>query len=124
MMFGKRMIAGAAGLVLVAGMNGCGTPSGDTSTTEATVKGVVKLNGKPATEGEISFDASNYQRQVAPKVAPIGKDGSYTISTLVGPNTVKLGGSLLKKYEILSYRQKNMKVDRGDNTFDFETETR
>ncbi len=121
---GRRMIAAGIGLALAAGLGGCGTPSGDTSTAEATVKGVVKLNGKPATEGEISFDPSNYQRQVPAKTAPIGKDGSYTITTMVGPNTIKLTGPIVKKFGILAYRQKNLTVEKGDNTFDFETTTK
>src|SRR4051794_1620116 len=52
---------------------GCGgKPSVDSSNTEATVKGVVTINGAPATGGEISFDPTNYQRKFAPlAVAPL-----------------------------------------------------
>jgi hypothetical protein len=102
---------------------GCeGAPAVDTSTTEATVKGVVKVGGVPATEGEIVFDPANYKRKdVAARSAPIGKDGTYTIKTLTGENQVKLGGSIARKKPILSRVQHAYDVHPGENTFDFET---
>ena len=43
---------------------GCsGTPSVESSTTEATVKGTVTARGKPVTEGELRFNPTNYMRE-------------------------------------------------------------
>lgn len=111
------------GILLLAA--GCGDePTLDTTKTEAVVKGVVKLNGKPATEGEIVFDPANYQRNVPKVTAPIGKDGTYEVKTLVGDNMVTLGGVLLRKYGILQYRKFGFNVAPGENTYNFETETK
>lgn len=112
-------ISASASLVVAVGCGGS-PPSVDTSTAEATVKGVVKIDGKPATEGDISFDPSNYKRPAPVVSAPIGKDGSYTIKTMVGENTVKLGGSLTKKYQILQYNKTSFNVQAGENTFDYD----
>src|SRR4051794_33165492 len=75
---------------------GCGDakPSVNSSMTEATVKGTITIRGKPANGGTISFDPSNYKRKSEPaRTASIGKDGSYTIKTLVGLNQVTFSGS-------------------------------
>jgi hypothetical protein len=71
---------------------GCGDskPSVSTSRQPVTVSGTVKIRGKLASEGEISFDPSNYLRNEAPRTAPISKDGRYSITTLVGQNTVRV----------------------------------
>jgi hypothetical protein len=107
-------------VVLVLGCEG-GRPSVDTSNTEATVKGVVKINGVPATEGEIAFDPANYKRKdVAQRSAPIGPDGTYTIKTLTGENQIRLGGSLARKKPIAARTAHTLDVKPGENTFDFE----
>jgi hypothetical protein len=120
----RRPLAGlvtAVSFFILAGCEG-GPPSVDTSSAKATVKGVVKIAGAPATEGEITFNPANTQRKdVAVVSAPIGKDGSYTIQTLTGENTVKLGGSIVKKFPIAGRESKPFVVKSGDNTFDFET---
>ena len=101
---------------------GCdGGPSVDSSSTEATVKGVVKVAGNPATDGEILFDASNIKRPNSPlRSAPIGKDGSYTIKTLTGENIIRLGGAITKKNGSLQATKRAMIVSSGENTFNFE----
>jgi hypothetical protein len=96
-------------------------PAVDTTNTEATVKGVVKIDGVPATEGEVMFDPANYRRKdAAMRTAPIGADGSYTVKTLTGENQVKLGGSLVHKKGILGRVTRGLDVKPGENTFDFE----
>jgi hypothetical protein len=96
-------------------------PSVDTSNTEATVKGVVKVDGVPANEGEILFDPANYKRKdAAARTAPIGADGGYTIKTLTGENQVKLSGSLVHKNGILGRISRPFDVKPGENKFDFE----
>ena len=101
---------------------GCdGGPSADSSNTEATVKGVVKIAGNPATEGEILFDAANIKRPNVPmRSAPIGNDGSYTIKTLTGENLIRLGGAITKKNGSLQSTKRAMMVTSGENTFNFE----
>jgi len=120
----RRYLAGlvtGASLFVVGGCDS-GPPSVDTSTTKATVKGVVKIGGVPATEGDITFNPANNKRQDAPTVtAPIGKDGTYTVQTLTGENSVKLGGSIVKKFPIAGRSTQAFVVKSGDNTFDFET---
>src|SRR3954464_13032273 len=75
------------------GCGGGGTPSVSGSSQEVPVKGTVTIQGKPTTGGEIIFDPSNIKRPDAKaRTAPIGKDGSYTITTLVGENTVTVSG--------------------------------
>ena len=118
----KRVVAGLVAAGAFSAVGGCegSPPSVDSSTAEATVKGVVKVDGAPATEGEILFDASNYKRpDAAPRSAPIGKDGTYTIKTLTGENIVRLGGALTKKKNALQYTKRPVNVTSGENTFDF-----
>jgi hypothetical protein len=108
------------------GIGGCegSPPAVDTSKTEATVKGVVKIAGVPATEGQIVFDPSNSQRKdEAPRTAPIGKDGTYTIKTLTGINEVRLGGDLVHKKAILGRERHSVDVKSGEMTYDFEVKS-
>ena len=112
----------AMSLLIAAGCGG--SPGEETTSAEATIRGVVKLDGKPATEGEIVFDPSNYKRPAPQSKATIGKDGTYEVKTLAGQNVVFLGGTLARKYGILQRRRKNFTATAGDNTFDFETETK
>src|SRR4051794_21185477 len=88
---------GIVGLIgtwtLMAGW-GCGgggsAPAVSSSLTEATVSGTVTIKGKPATKGDVTFDPANSQRNVAARSAPIGADGTYTVTTLLGGNTVRV----------------------------------
>jgi len=118
---------GTATVALILGMmTGCGEspPSVDSSNAEATVKGVVKIGGVPATEGEIAFDPTNFKRPNEKiRTAPIGKDGTYSIKTLTGENVIRLGGAITKKNSALEYSKKAMMVNSGENTFDFEVGT-
>lgn len=104
-----------AGLVIGWGC-GEGKPSVDTSTAEATVKGTVTLNGKPATQGEVVFDPANYQRKdAAPRSAPIESDGSYSVTTLTGTNQVNVNSPELTDSDVAALE---FDVQSGDNTFD------
>jgi len=103
-------------------VSGCGgKPSVDSSNTAATVKGVVTINGAPATEGEIAFDASNYKRKSVPlAVSPIGKDGSYSVNTLTGDNEASLQGSIVTKNKLLGFQKKHVELTAGENTFNWD----
>ena len=74
----------------------------------------------PAGEGEVIYDPSNAQRPGVPRKAPIGKDGTYSIKTLVGQNTVRLGGEIAHKHQILQHSQQIYDVPSGDTTHDLE----
>lgn len=110
----------AAVLFVAAGCAGESPPSVSTSTEEATVKGTVKYRGKPVTKGEIRFDPSNIRRnQAGPVSAPIGKDGSYTVKTLVGTNVVSFNiPALAKAAPKLVYTTFNYDVPAGESTYD------
>ena len=108
----------AIGLFVLAGC-GDSPPAVDSSNTEATVSGLVTIDGVPATEGEVVFDPSNIKRPGAvPRKASIGKDGRYTVKTLLGENTIKLSGNVAHKSQILQRAQKALNVQAGDNPFD------
>lgn len=113
-----RMFFLATSVTLV----GCesGPVSEEASTAEATVKGVVNIDGKAANEGEVTFDASNSKRSVPKRTAPINKDGTFEIKTLVGLNIVKLDGPRTRKNQILQHQQQSIKVENGDNTMTFD----
>ena len=89
----RTWVSGLVGSALLGlGMLGCdGKPSVETSTTEAKVKGTVTIKGKVATKGKVVFDPSNYKRKnESVRQADISADGTYEITTLIGPNTVKV----------------------------------
>ncbi len=78
----------AACLAIGGGCNGM-KPAADSSTAEATVKGTVTVLGKPATKGQVIFDPTNINRPDARiRTAEIGADGTYQVTTLVGPNSI------------------------------------
>jgi hypothetical protein len=100
---------------------GCGdTPYVDASRTEATVTGVVKVKGQPATGGEISFNPSNRDRKVGAFTAPIGKDGTYAIKTYTGENEVRFMGDVNTAYPMIGMLKKFCEVTGGGQQQDFD----
>src|SRR4051812_45558137 len=92
----RRWVAWLVAGSCVAATCGCGdgSESVSASTTEAKVVGKVTIKGKPATKGRVMFSAANSRRKdVAPRAAEIGKDGSYEITTLIGGNSVGVDGT-------------------------------
>src|SRR5687768_16094135 len=86
----------AAMLTVACGCSGAGGPAPSSSTAEGTVSGTVKVKGKSVGKGEISFDPANARRKdVSARTAPIGKDGTYTVKTLVGSNMVRVDAGAL-----------------------------
>ena len=115
------MVLAASGLVAIG--SGCegGKPAVDSSTEEATVKGVVTFKGKAVTKGEIAFDPSNYQRKMAAASrAPIGADGRYSIKTLVGENKVSFAIPETARDPKLQDLMLPRVIKSGENTLDFE----
>jgi hypothetical protein len=112
-------LATSAGLLGAAAVGcGGGKPSVSGSTDEATVKGKVTIKGKTATKGTVVFDPANYKRKdVSARSAPIGEDGTYSIQTLVGINSVRVSGPQAEKAGA-AYVNLDLDVQQGDNTFD------
>jgi len=81
-------------LLVVWGCNSGGSaPAVSGSSEESNVKGTVTVKGKPATAGKVVFDPANINRRtVLSRSADIGKDGTYTVKTLIGQNIVHLEG--------------------------------
>jgi hypothetical protein len=114
---GAWLIAGS----LLAASAGCGDgkPAVDTSTTEAKVTGKVTVKGKAATRGKVTLDPSNSSRKdVAARSSPIGKDGTYEVTTLVGANAVSVDGT--GDPAAGTYNTTTFDVQSGTNTLNLE----
>ena len=113
------VILWTAGSMAALGGCGDGPPSVDTSKTEATVKGVVRVDGALVNGGEIVFNPANHLRKDSPtRKAAINLDGSYTITTLTGSNEVKIGGAAAKKNGVVQRQTRIVEVKSGENTAD------
>jgi hypothetical protein len=113
-----RFAAIVPSIALVVGWGCDSRPSVSSSTTEATVKGTVTIKGKPPKKGEIVFDPANYQRKdVAARTAKIKEDGTYTITTLVGGNSVRVAGPEAERAGS-TYTSIDFDVQPGENTLD------
>ena len=109
----------AACLIACAGCGGGGgTAPGPATGEEATVHGTVTINRVLAKEGRISFDPSTADRPTAPAASTgIGKDGKYTLRTLVGENRASVDTPETRKDENLA-TPVPFDVKGGDNTLD------
>jgi hypothetical protein len=108
-------------LLLAAGWGcGDGAPAVDTSMTEATVSGVVSVKGTPADGGEVVFNPSNHLRIVPARIAKIGKDGAYTVTTLTGTNQVTFGGGVATKNRGVGLVKEYVDVQAGQTKVDFD----
>jgi hypothetical protein len=111
-------------LVVLAAVSGCGNPDAPKVTgslEEATVTGIVRVRGKPVTNGRIGFKAANINRpNVALREVEIAKDGRFTIKALVGDNSVdvickELGTA---KNRRLIENEQTIRVRSGENSID------
>jgi hypothetical protein len=107
-------------------VGGCGnldTPPVSGSMEEVTVTGVVRVKGKPVTNGLLGFRTANVRRPNAPRrEVAIGKDGRYTVKTLVGENFVEVSCKEIhsrKNRELMENEQKIM-VPSGEATIDID----
>src|SRR5262249_29235275 len=123
----RRRLAGWLALSLCAcGWAGCrfsDAPPVSGSMEEATVKGTVRVRGKAVNNGIVTFRSSNVNRPNAQtKEAPIGKDGSYTIKTLIGENFVEVSckETLSPKNRELIENEQMVRVRSGENTLDID----
>src|SRR5271166_4569584 len=123
MRYARPWFTPALGSALLACAWGCGgdAPPVDTTTAEATVKGTVRVRGKPMAGGEIAFDPSNNQRKAEkPRRATIGSNGTYSVTTLEGQNSARISGPMVKKEPQLGYGIHTLDVKPGDNTFNID----
>jgi hypothetical protein len=116
-------------LALALWMVGGGCNNFSSSGEEATVKGIVRVRGKPVTNGQITFRALNVNRRNPPtQIAPIDKDGSYTVKTLVGENSVIVVCKELftrKNQAIVDLEEGQMvKIQSGENAVNIDLESK
>jgi hypothetical protein len=116
----RAIVSLTAATVGVLGQGCSDTPYVDTSQTEVTVSGVVKVKGQPASGGQISFNPSNRDRKVPAFTAPIGPDGSYTIKTYTGENEVRFAGDVNKAYPMVGMIKKFCIVTGSGQHEDFD----
>lgn len=91
------------------------------SREEATVRGVVTLRGTPLNNGRVLFSPVNIKRADAqPRQATIGKDGTYSLTTLVGDNLVQIDCKelLQPKNRAIADTERSVKVNAGENVID------
>jgi hypothetical protein len=122
-----RYRAGGTAAVLLAICCGCGaftgTPPVSDSLEEASVKGVVRLDGKPVNNGTVTFRCANIRRpKEPPREAPIGRDGTYTVKTLVGQNYAVVACKELRtpKYKRHIDNETTIDVQSGENTLNID----
>ena len=114
----RGVAAMSAGLVIAGWGCGGGGPSVSGSSAEGKVTGRLFVKGKPATKGEVVFDPSNIERKLEQaRTAPVGPDGTYEITTLVGENKVSARGPGLNAF---AYEIQSVDVKEGENTFDIQ----
>jgi uncharacterized cupredoxin-like copper-binding protein len=104
---------------------GCSSPAATSSNEEATVHGTVTVKGKRASTGKVYFNPANINRKNASTAtADIAKDGSFTLKTLVGRNTVSVSTPVTVKDPILQYNSSYFNVAGGDNTYEIDVSKR
>jgi hypothetical protein len=122
----RRLVA--AGLALALGTTGLAggcseAPRVSGSMEEATVQGMVRVRGKPVTNGRVTFRSSNINRPTAQtKEAEIGADGRYSITTLVGENFVEVTCKELfaAKNRPMIENEQMVQFHSGQNTFNID----
>ena len=98
----------------------------ESSMEEAVVKGTIKARGTLLVGGQVNFNAVNSKRQIGARTAPIGKDGSFTLKSVVGPNIVTVlsakFASKSRKNQVvgLEYDEKTVILEPGEQTIDLD----
>jgi hypothetical protein len=113
-------------LIVLATCIGCepsGIPAVSSTLEETNVKGVVRLRGKPVSNGYLEFNASNVRRLgVDLRKVPIHPDGTYTAKTLVGENSIHVSFKELftAKNRMFLENEFAFMAQPGENTFDID----
>jgi hypothetical protein len=116
----RRWVAVSLVGIVLLGLGGCdgsGAPPVETSREEATVSGVVRVKGKTAGGGDVSFDAS--RKGEPARTAKISPEGNYSIKTFVGANKINVRGPDVDKAN-LQYNSFDFDVKSGDNKYDLD----
>jgi hypothetical protein len=106
----------AATAILAGWACGCDNvaPTVSGSVEETTVTGTITYKGKPVTRGQVIFDPANINRKNAlARTTEVGKDGSYTVKTLVGENMVVMSDPMFRKLFV---------VKAGGDTISFDVD--
>ena len=112
----------AAGLLSLAGCGGASdsVPADDV----VTVHGVIKLRSQPVAKGLIRFESQGSGKSPQLQSAPIGLGGTYSVNTLVGPNTVTFVLPDAQRDPSLVGAMVQFEAKPGDNPFDINLPTR
>jgi hypothetical protein len=115
----RPLVVGGVPLILG---GGCSLGDADFSTsTTATVKGKVTYQGRAFTSGKVVFNPANAKRKYVPAhEVPIGQDGTYVVTTLVGTNFITVSGPEVTKNPDLGDENITFLVKAGEQTFDIE----
>lgn len=122
----RHAISGAGLLALALGLAavGCdpGRPHAEASLDEAVVTGRVHSAGKAITGGKVVFDPANVNRRgQSARMAEIGPDGTYKVTTLIGENRVSVAIPGRRPKAAAPHVQQVCTVKAGEeNTFDIE----
>jgi hypothetical protein len=90
------------------------------------VKGTVKVRGRLVDGGVLHFNASNPNRRVETRDAPVGPDGTYTVRAYIGLNIVTFtppkarSKAAEKAFFGVGYDERPVYVKAGENTADLE----
>jgi len=119
-------IAWTATVLLVA-TSGCSSNPAASSLTssmeEATLKGTVRVNGKPVNNGTLSFRTAHINRPNSPtKPTTINPDGTYSVTTIVGENYVEVTCKEMNTPKTKRFRgtEQLIMVQSGENSVDIE----
>jgi hypothetical protein len=114
-------------VIFLAAISGCDSnpaASGLTSSMEeATLKGTVRVNGKAVNNGTVSFRTAHINRPSSPtKSVDINKDGSYSVTTVVGENYVEVTCKELNTKQTKKFLglEQLIMVKSGENNVDIE----
>ena len=125
-MISRVSIAWTATVLLVA-TGGCNSnPAASALTSsmeEAMLHGTVRVNGKPVNNGALSFRTAHINRPKSPtKTVEINKDGSYSVTTVVGENYVEVTCKELNSKQTRRFlgTEQLIMVKSGDNAVDIE----
>jgi hypothetical protein len=118
----RRWAGSGLTVALLIASSGCGrNPEpgvGSSTTGEVRLTGTVKIHGLVMSGGKITFDPSNDSRkQATPRTAEVRSDGTFEVTTLTGPNSVRISGPAVKKEPAFG-GAKTVDVKPGENTIE------
>src|SRR5262245_26881453 len=120
---GRRLAALFASAALIT-TAGCGaeqrTGEGAAAKTEATVTGKITIKGKPASKGRVTIEPLGANGiPTGSKVAEVGKDGTYTVTTTPGQNDVTVSSTGDAAADS-GYNKTSIDAKPGSNTLDLD----